>query len=66
MVRCPLTGKVMKNPICVHGVDYDKKALMDYVAKNQGYDPKARLVEDGDIVPSSDLVQQLCMMYSKK
>ena len=56
----------MTNPICVHGVDYEKEALMEFIAKNQGYDPKGRKVEDGDIVPSSNLVQQLCMMYSKK
>ena len=45
MITCPITGKIMVDPVCVNGTDYERAAIMDYIFKNDT-DP------NGDEVPN--------------
>ena len=39
LITCPITGKLMIDPVCVNGQDYERTAIMEYIFKNDK-DPK--------------------------
>ena len=58
MVTCPITNKIMQNPIIVNGRDYEQEAIIKYSMDHDGCDPEGNVIRS--MQESTPIVKEMC------